>query len=117
MVSARIMDIESDTKVERKIAPVVQEARPQFKQPSMYEVFMHNDDFTPMEFVVVVLEMFFHLERHTATAVMYQVHMEGKASCGIYTKDVAETKVDQVTHYARRHEHPLLCSIEAVESS
>jgi ATP-dependent Clp protease adaptor protein ClpS len=92
----------------------VQEAKQQLKQPSLYQVLMHNDDFTPMEFVVVVLELFFNMEHTLATTVMYQVHMEGKASCGVFTKDVAETKVDQVVHYARRHEHPLLCSVEAM---
>jgi ATP-dependent Clp protease adaptor protein ClpS len=67
-----------------------------------------------MEFVVAVLEMFFNMDRTTATNTMYQVHMQGKANCGIYTRDIAETKVDQVIRYARRHEHPLMCSIEAV---
>ena len=90
----------------------VQEARPQLKEPEMYKVVMHNDDFTPMEFVVVVLEIFFGLERTAATRTMYEVHTSGKASCGIYSKDVAETKVDQVMDYARMHDHPLLCSIE-----
>jgi ATP-dependent Clp protease adaptor protein ClpS len=90
------------------------EAKPELKQPAMYEVFMHNDDFTPMEFVVAVLEMFFNMDRTVATNTMYQVHTQGKASCGVYTKDIAETKVDQVVHYARRHEHPLLCSIEVM---
>jgi ATP-dependent Clp protease adaptor protein ClpS len=93
---------------------LVQEAKPELKEPSLYQVFMHNDDFTPMEFVVAVLELFFNMERAAATSVMYQVHTEGKASCGIYTRDVAETKIDQVVHYARRHEHPLFCSLEVV---
>ncbi len=92
----------------------VQEAKPQLKQPALYQIVMHNDDFTPMEFVVVVLELFFNLERTTATRLMYEVHMTGKAICGIFSRDVAETKVDQVTDYARTHEHPLLCSIEAM---
>ena len=93
---------------------VVQEAQPLLKEPSMYQIWMHNDDFTPMEFVVAVLEVFFNMERAAATTVMYQVHTEGKASCGVFTKDVAETKADQVISYARRHEHPLLCSVEAM---
>ena len=92
----------------------VQEAKPQLKQPSMYQVLMHNDDFTPMEFVVAILETFFHMDRSKATGVMYEVHTSGKAVCGVYSKDIAETKVDQVVEYARRHEHPLLCSIEAI---
>lgn len=75
---------------------------------------MHNDDFTPMEFVVTVLEAFFNMDTKTATETMYQVHTKGKAVCGIYSKDVAETKVEQVMQYARRHEYPLLCTAEAI---
>ncbi len=92
----------------------VEEARPQLKEPAMFQIWMHNDDFTPMEFVVIVLEAFFNMDRVKATNVMYEVHTSGRAICGIYSKDVAETKVDQVMEYARKHEHPLLCSIEAV---
>jgi ATP-dependent Clp protease adaptor protein ClpS len=90
-----------------------QEAKPKVKEPSLYRVIMHNDDFTPMEFVVAVLELFFHLERKIATKIMYEVHMTGQAICGVYSKDVAETKAGQVVEYARRCEHPLMCSIEA----
>jgi ATP-dependent Clp protease adaptor protein ClpS len=93
---------------------LVQTARPQLKQPSMYQVVMHNDDFTPMEFVVAILESFFNMDRAKATQVMYEVHMTGKAVCGVFSKDIAETKSDQVMEYARRHEHPLLCSVEVV---
>jgi ATP-dependent Clp protease adaptor protein ClpS len=93
---------------------LVQTAKPQLKEPVMYQVIMHNDDYTPMEFVVDVLEMFFNMERNKATQVMYEVHMTGQAICGVFSKDVAETKSDQVMEYARRHEHPLLCSIEVV---
>lgn len=95
-------------------ALLVQTAKPQLKQPSMYQVIMHNDDYTPMEFVVAILEMFFDMDRARATKVMYEIHMTGKAVCGVFSKDVAETKSDQVMEYARRQEHPLLCSIEAV---
>lgn len=91
-----------------------QEARPLLKEPTLYQVCLHNDDFTPMEFVVEVLETFFNMDTGTATNVMYQVHTTGKALCGLFSRDVAETKVDQVMEYARRHEHPLLCSVEAV---
>lgn len=100
--------------VKKEMDLVVQEARPQLKEPSLYQVMMYNDDFTPMEFVVVVLETFFNMDRAKATQVMYDVHLTGKGVCGVFSKDVAETKVDQVTEYARSHEHPLLCSIEAV---
>jgi ATP-dependent Clp protease adaptor protein ClpS len=93
---------------------LVQEAKPKLKEPSQYKVIMHNDDFTPMEFVVAVLETFFNMERALATKIMYEIHIAGKAICGVYSKDVAETKADQVMEYARRHEHPLLCSIEVI---
>jgi ATP-dependent Clp protease adaptor protein ClpS len=99
--------------VKRNEGLLEQEAKPKIKEPSLYRVLMHNDDFTPMEFVVAVLEMFFHLERGIATKIMYEVHMKGHAICGVYTKDVAETKVGQVMEYARRCEHPLMCSVEA----
>lgn len=90
----------------------VQEARPQLKEPVLYQVVMHNDDYTPMEFVVTVLEVFFNMERTLATRTMYEVHTSGKAICGAFSKDVAETKVDQVMDYARIHDHPLRCSTE-----
>jgi ATP-dependent Clp protease adaptor protein ClpS len=92
----------------------VKEAKPKLKEPRLYQVIMHNDDFTPMEFVVAALEMFFNMERALATQVMYEIHMKGKAVCGVFSKDVAETKADQVMEYARKNDHPLLCSIEAV---
>lgn len=99
--------------VKRDQEQAVQAAKPKLKEPALYRVIMHNDDFTPMEFVVAVLELFFHLERAAATKIMYEVHMTGQAVCGVYSKDVAETKAGQVTDYARRYEHPLMCSIEA----
>jgi len=92
----------------------VREAKPLLKEPTMYQVIMHNDDFTPMEFVVTVLELFFSMDRTIATRTMYEVHTQGKAICGIFSKDVAETKVDQVINYARTHDHPLLCSLEVL---
>lgn len=101
--------------IEELIRPAeleVEEPKSQLKQPTLYQVVMHNDDFTPMEFVVTVLELFFAMERTFATRVMYEIHTTGKAVCGLFSKDVATTKVDQVTDYARMHEHPLLCSIE-----
>ena len=95
---------------------VVAERRTQRTQPPrMYQVVMLNDDFTPMEFVVEVLEVFFGMDREKATSVMLAVHTQGKAVCGIYSRDVAETKAAQVNQCARDHEHPLLCEIEAVE--
>lgn len=91
----------------------VQEERPRLKRPPLYKVVMHNDDYTPMEFVVEILESFFGMDREGATHVMLIVHTKGKAVCGVYSKDVAETKAAQVNQYARQNEHPLLCEIEA----
>ncbi|MBC6904908.1 ATP-dependent Clp protease adapter ClpS [Saccharophagus sp. K07] len=93
----------------------IQTERPKLKRPSMYKVVMLNDDYTPMEFVVETLEMFFGMDREKAVRVMLTVHNQGKATCGIYSRDVAETKAAQVNQYARDNEHPLLCEIEAVE--
>jgi len=89
-------------------------SKPKLKPPSMYNVVMHNDDYTPMEFVVEVLELFFGLDREAATRVMLTVHTSGKAICGTYTRDVAETKMYQVNQLAQQNEHPLLCEIEVV---
>ncbi len=93
----------------------VQEAPPELKRPSMYKVIMLNDDYTPMEFVVETLEVFFGMNREKATQVMLTVHTEGRATCGIYTRDIAETKAAQVNQFAKDNEHPLICEIEATE--
>lgn len=82
--------------------------------PSMYKVFLINDDFTPMDFVVDVLQRFFAKNREQATQVMLKVHTEGVGICGIYSRDIAETKVHQVLNYAREHQHPLQCAMEEV---
>lgn len=91
----------------------VQAEKPKLKRPPLYKVVMLNDDYTPMEFVVEVLEDFFSLDREAATRVMLRVHTEGKAVCGVFSRDVAETKAAQVNQYAKQNEHPLLCEIEA----
>ncbi|HEY6528336.1 MAG TPA: ATP-dependent Clp protease adapter ClpS [Cellvibrionaceae bacterium] len=93
----------------------VESQKPKLKRPPLYKVIMLNDDYTPMEFVVEVLEVFFGMDREKATSVMLAVHTQGKAVCGIYSRDVAETKAAQVNQCARDHEHPLLCEIESVE--
>lgn len=93
----------------------VQEDKPKLRRPPMYKVVMFNDDYTPMEFVVEILERFFAMGREKATQVMIKVHTQGKAVCGVYTRDIAETKAAQVNQYAKENEHPLLCEIEAVE--
>ena len=94
---------------------LLEEAKPNLKRPSLYKVVMMNDDYTPLEFVVLVLETFFNMDRESATKIMLQVHTQGKAVCGIYTRDIAETKAAQVNQYAQESEHPLLCEIEVVE--
>ena len=91
---------------------VVEEVRPKVKKPPLYKVVMMNDDYTPMDFVVEVLEGFFSMDREKATRVMLTVHTEGKAVCGIFTRDVAETKAAQVVDYARENSHPLMCQVE-----
>lgn len=93
-------------------ALAVQTAKPQLKQPSMYQVLLLNDDYTPMDFVVEVLEDFFGMNREQATHVMLQIHHQGKAVAGIYPKDIAETKAHQVIEYAKVNEHPLMCQVE-----
>ena len=90
----------------------VQEARPKLKQPSQYRVILINDDYTPMEFVVEVLETVFGMERNKATRVMLEVHTKGKGICGVYSYEIAETKVAQVTSIAQQQQHPLLCTME-----
>ncbi|MCL4409820.1 ATP-dependent Clp protease adapter ClpS [Aliidiomarina haloalkalitolerans] len=82
--------------------------------PRMYQVMLNNDDFTPMDFVIEVLVRFFRLDQEAATEVMLQVHHRGKAVCGVYSAEIAETKVVQVNQYAREHQHPLLCTMEQV---
>ncbi len=90
----------------------VQEDKPKLKRPPMYQVVLLNDDFTPMEFVVDVLERFFSMDREKATRVMLAVHTQGKGVCGVFSRDVAETKAAQVNQYSKQNEHPLLCEIE-----
>lgn len=90
----------------------LEEAKPKLKEPSMYKVFLLNDDYTPMEFVVRLLEKLFGMGREKATRIMLQVHSQGKGICGVYTYEIAETKVAQVSEYAQRHQHPLMCSME-----
>ena len=95
---------------------VVLERRPQkTKPPQMYQVVLLNDDYTPMEFVVVVIQEFFNKDRETATQIMLKIHLDGKGVCGVFSRDVAATKVDQVTEAARKNGHPLQCVSEPIE--
>lgn len=91
----------------------VQASKPGLKQPPLYKVVLLNDDYTPMDFVVEVLEIFFGMNREKAIQVMLTVHTQGKGVCGVFTRDVAETKAAQVNDYARENQHPLLAEIEA----
>jgi ATP-dependent Clp protease adaptor protein ClpS len=90
----------------------LQEATPKLKKPPLYKVIILNDDYTPMEFVVMLLEQFFGMSREKATQVMLHVHTRGKGVCGVFTREIAETKVAQVNEYSRRNKHPLLCAME-----
>ncbi len=96
--------------VDRDVA--VEEAEPKLKRPSLYRVILINDDYTPMEFVVEVLETVFGMERNRATRVMLEVHTKGKGICGLFTYEIAETKVAQVMGIAQQQQHPLLCTME-----
>lgn len=98
------------TKYEK--ASVLEVERSKNKQPRLYKVIMFNDNYTTMDFVVEVLQLFFAMNRERATQVMLKVHQEGSAVCGIYPKDIAETKVAQVSAFAKQREHPLRCELE-----
>ena len=104
------MSQERDTAQER--GTVAEVARPETQPPSRYAVLMLNDDFTPMDFVVDVLIQFFSMRLEAATQVMLHVHTRGRGVCGVYTREIAESKVAQVNDYARMHQHPLLCTME-----
>lgn len=99
-----------DPKLNDELA--VQEARPKLKRPPLYKVILLNDDFTPMEFVVMILKTFFGMTEEKATQIMLHVHTRGIGVCGVFSKDVAETKVRVVNDFSRKHQHPLLCEME-----
>ena len=95
---------------------VVLERLPQkTKPPQMYQVVLLNDDYTPMEFVVEVIQEFFNKDRETATQIMLKIHLDGKGICGVFSRDIAATKVDQVTEASRKNGHPLQCVSEPIE--
>ncbi|MGC9458727.1 MULTISPECIES: ATP-dependent Clp protease adapter ClpS [Vibrio] len=91
---------------------LLEKEKTKIQPPAMYHVLLNNDDYTPMDFVIEILERFFSMDIEKATQVMLQVHYEGKAICGTFTAEVAETKVAQVTMYSKENEHPLLCTLE-----
>jgi len=98
--------------MQHKNDSVLEAKKAKVKLPPMYKVLLLNDDYTPMEFVVLVLQKFFSMTRERATQVMLKVHREGMGVCGVYPHDVASTKVQQVTAYAHKHQHPLQCVME-----
>ena len=106
----------SDQKqIQRTDGVAVDEVKPKVKKPKLYRVMLLNDDYTPMEFVVYVLQTLFGIDRDKATQIMLEVHTHGKGVCGIFTKEVAETKSSQVNNYSRESEHPLVSEIEPVD--
>lgn len=111
-LAVKCQDSENDHLHDHEI--VIQDAKPQLKKPPMYRVVLVNDDYTPMEFVIDVLMMFFSMDQEKSTQVMLAVHTEGKGVCGIFSKDVADTKAAQVNQFARDSKHPLLCEVELV---
>ncbi len=98
--------------MQHKNDSVLESKKAKVKLPPMYKVLLLNDDYTPMEFVVLVLQKFFGMTRERATQVMLKVHREGMGVCGVYPHDVASTKVQQVAGYAHKHQHPLQCVME-----
>ena len=119
-LNARYEQPDPDTMTERNantpgiddLDIAVKEAKPKLKRPPLYRVVLINDDYTPMEFVVEVLETVFGMERGKATRVMLEVHTKGKGVCGVFSYEIAETKVAQVTSIAQQQQHPLLCTME-----
>jgi ATP-dependent Clp protease adaptor protein ClpS len=103
-------DREPNIEFDRGLA--VEEERPELKPPPLYKVFLVNDDYTPMGFVEYVLQKFFAMSDETATRVMLSVHTQGRGVCGIFTKDIADTKTAQVNDFSRHHQHPLMCTME-----
>jgi ATP-dependent Clp protease adaptor protein ClpS len=96
----------------RQAGELLEVERGKIKPPPLFKVILLNDDYTPMDFVVVVLQKFFAMNREQATRIMLSVHREGMGICGVYPRDVAASKVEQVSAYARSHQHPLACVME-----
>ncbi len=101
-------------KYENNMAEVLEEVKLQVKPPKRYQVVLLNDDFTPMDFVVKVLVRFFAMDEMKASSVMLAVHQKGKGICGVYSREIAETKVQGVNQYSRENQHPLQCSMEVI---
>ena len=108
-------DEDQDDQEDQGTSVAVATIEPKLKKPPLYRVVIFNDDYTPMEFVVYVLQTFFGIDRDKATQIMLVIHTHGKGVCGIFTKEVAETKSAQVNNFARENEHPLISEIEPVD--
>ncbi|HET7299147.1 MAG TPA: ATP-dependent Clp protease adapter ClpS [Oleiagrimonas sp.] len=106
------MSHSSDHEHQHEHGVAVAPSRPETQRPSLFQVVLLNDDFTPMDFVVEVLRSFFGMNQERAVQVMLHVHTRGKGICGVFTREVAETRVNQVNQYSRNHQHPLLCTME-----
>ena len=106
------MSDKADNTIDDDLA--IEESKPQIKRPPLYRVILLNDDYTPMDFVVHVLEIFFSVDRDNATRVMLEIHTRGKGVCGIFTHEIAESKVSLVNDYSKENQHPLLCTMEKV---
>ncbi len=100
---------------ESNSSSLVELEEPKLKKPALYRVILLNDDYTPMEFVIYVLQTFFSYDKEKATQIMLAVHTKGKGVCGIYTKEVAETKSNQINNFAKQNEHPLVSDIEPID--
>jgi len=106
----------SEHDIEREGGLVVEETtRPELAKPPLYQVVLLNDDYTPMEFVVEVLQVFFRMDYEKAHQVMLHVHQRGKGVCGVYTREIAETKVAHVNQHSRESKHPLMCEMEEAD--
>ena len=115
MAPIRLQDDEGGMDEDRESGVATAEAKPALKRPPMYKVILLNDDYTPMEFVVHILEKFFSMNREKATQIMLTVHTEGAATVGIFPRDIAETKSEQVNNYAQENNHPLMSTIEMTD--
>lgn len=107
-------ETDPDQQYDHQHGTAVAPARPKLSPPPMFQVVLLNDDYTPMDFVVEILRVFFGLQQERAVQVMLHVHTRGKGVCGVFSRELAETKVAHVNEYARAHQHPLLCSMEKV---
>ena len=108
----RVLLMSDSKEIQRLDGLVVEEAKPKLKRPQLFRVILINDDYTPMEFVVMVLQQFFRLAHDDAVQIMLNVHTKGSGVCGVYPSEIAQTKVREVMNFAKENEHPLQCTME-----